>query len=210
VTEIRSYRRVFDLERRVYSVEGLRLNPAGVPVRGILYFLVILLAGLISARLPLLDAVSTALPWYLRDIALPAASATVLSVIRVEGRTFHLAAHALLRYSCGSRHFTRGKRGESSGRWQPGEIVLLPDGSDSRMRALRYTGPGAVLVALEHERLGRAIERDSTGLARRGPRATLKLRQSRGAGVLEPGKVIALAPGARLRVHSHECGTSVE
>jgi hypothetical protein len=211
VTEIRSYRRVFDLERRVYSVEGLRLNPAGVPVRGILYFLVIILAGLISARVPLLDAVSAALPWYLRDIALPAASATVLSVIRVEGRTFHLAAHALLRYSCGSRHRTCGHRLGSSGRrWQPGEIVLLPDGSDSRMRALRYTGPGAVLVALEHERLGRAIERDSTGLARRGPRATLKLRQSRGAAVLQPGEVIALAPGARLRVHSHACGTAVE
>ncbi len=26
------------------------------------------------------------------------------------------------------------------------EIVLLPDGSDGRMRRLRYTGPGAVLV----------------------------------------------------------------
>ena len=36
--EIRSYRRVFDLERRVYSVDRLRLNPSGVPVRGIVYF----------------------------------------------------------------------------------------------------------------------------------------------------------------------------
>ena len=211
MTEIRSYRRVFDLERRVYSVEGLRLNPAGVPVRGIVYFLAILLAGMLSARLPLLGALPAALPWYLRDIALPAASATVLSLIRVEGRTFHLAAHALLRYGCGPRHITCAHRLGSSGRsWQPGEIVLLPDGSDSRMRALRYTGPGAVRVALEHERVGRAIERDSMGLARRGSRTTLMLRQTHEASVLEPGKVIALAPGARLRVYAHECGTAVE
>jgi hypothetical protein len=211
VTEIRSYRRVFDLERRVYSVEGLRLNPTGVPVRGIVYFLAILLAGLVGARLPLFGALPTALPWYLRDIALPAASATVLSLIRVEGRTFHLAAHALLRYGCGPRHITCTHRLQSSRRsWQPGEIVLLPDGSDSRMRALRYTGPGAVRVALEHERAGRTIERGSMGLARRGWRTTLTLHQPYGATVLEPGKVIALAPGARLRVHSHECGAAVE
>ncbi len=33
--EIRSYRRVFDLERRIYQVDRLRLNPSGVPVRGV-------------------------------------------------------------------------------------------------------------------------------------------------------------------------------
>ena len=32
--EVRSYRRVFDLERRIYRVDRLRLNPGGVPVRG--------------------------------------------------------------------------------------------------------------------------------------------------------------------------------
>ena len=30
-SEIRSYRRVFDLERRIYSIDRLRLNPGGVP-----------------------------------------------------------------------------------------------------------------------------------------------------------------------------------
>jgi hypothetical protein len=32
--EIRSFRRVFDLERRIYRVDRLRLNPGGIPVRG--------------------------------------------------------------------------------------------------------------------------------------------------------------------------------
>ena len=37
--EIRSYRAVFDLERRIYRVDRLRLNPGGVPVRGVVYCL---------------------------------------------------------------------------------------------------------------------------------------------------------------------------
>ena len=38
-------------------------------------------------------------------------------------------------------------------RWHPEEILMLPDGSDGQMRRLRYTGPGAVLVTVAHERI---------------------------------------------------------
>jgi hypothetical protein len=88
VIEIRSYRAVFDLERRIYRVDRLRLNPGGIPVRGVVYFLAILLTTLIAGRLPLVGEPIRALPWYLRDLALPIASATLLSVIRIEGRRF--------------------------------------------------------------------------------------------------------------------------
>ena len=67
--EIRSYRRVFDLERRIYRIDRLRLNPGGVPVRGVVYFLALLLAVLIARRLPLLEIVATLPPWYLGDLA---------------------------------------------------------------------------------------------------------------------------------------------
>ena len=77
--EIRSYRSVFDLERRIYSVDRLRLNPGGVPVRGVVYFLAILGGALIAGRLPLLGNAARLLPWYLGDLALPAASAAILS-----------------------------------------------------------------------------------------------------------------------------------
>jgi hypothetical protein len=56
VIEIRSYRRVFDLERRIYSVDRLRLNPGGVPVRGVVYFLAIVLGGLIAGGMPFIGA----------------------------------------------------------------------------------------------------------------------------------------------------------
>jgi hypothetical protein len=200
--EIRSYRRVFDLERRIYRVDRLRLNPAGVPVRGVVYFLAILAATLIVGHTPLLAAVARALPWYLRDLALPGASAAVLTVIRVEGRPFHLAAHALVRYRGGPRRFAGvrpcwpSSRSAPGGRWRPEPVLMLPDGSDSRMRRLSYTGPGAVLVAVAHEReLSRTGVRELLGL-----RPRLTLRQPPGAHAPEGGEVIVLEPAARLRV----------
>ncbi len=184
--EIRSYRRVFDLERRIYSVDRLRLNPAGVPVRGVVYFLASSSVGLIVARVSRCSATvaraGAVVP--ARSRAARLRGATVLALIRVEGRTFHLrgprAAALLDRAATAGVH--RRVRGSAGQRWHPHEIVLaLPDGSDSRMRRLRYTGPGAVLVAVEHERRGRATEPGRSGMARRGLRRGADARASRGA-----------------------------
>ena len=158
--------------------------------------------------LPLVGDLARELPWYLRDIALPGASATVLSAIRVEGRTFHLAAQALVRFWTGPRRLAGARRCAAMGEfWRPEEIVMLPDGSDSRMRRLRYTGPGAVLVLVEHERRGRAMEQGSSATARPGLRPVLTLRQPTGARALERGRVISLGSGARLLVRSHAAGS---
>jgi hypothetical protein len=201
--EVRSYRRVFDLERRIYSVDRVRLNPGGVPVRGVLYFLALLAAGLVASGLPLIGSLFGVLPWFVRDLALPGAGAAVLSVIRIEGRVFHLAAQSLVRYWTAPRWLAGVRRCESVGdMWCPEEILLLPDGSDHHMRGLRYTGPGAVLVSIEHERHGRARELGSSGIARAGLRPVLSLRQKPGAQVLAQGQVISLGVGARLRVRS--------
>ncbi len=203
--EVRSYRRVFDLERRIYSVDRVRLNPGGVPVRGVMYFLALVTAGLLAGELPLLGALGGALPWYLRAIALPGAAATLLSAIRIEGRTFHLAAFALVRYRVVPRRLSGVQRcAPPGGRWYPQEILLLPDGSDSRLRRLRYTGPGAVLVSVEHQRSGRAIERGSRATARRGIGHAITLGQPAGARRLESGQVIALGPRVRLLVRASD------
>ena len=190
--EIRSYRAVFDLERRIYRVDQLRLNPGGIPVRGVVYFLAILLGVVIAGSLPLVGVAIGALPWYLRDLALPAASATVLSVIRIEGRPFHLAAYALLRYRVGPRSFAGVRPCDAPGAcWRPGEILLLPDGSDGEMRRLRYTGPGAVLVTTAHERSERR--------GALGP-ATLTLRELPDQPAPLQGQVLTLARNVQLRV----------
>lgn len=201
--EIRSYRRVFDLERRLYSVDRVRLNPGGVPVRGVVYFLAAALASVMIADAPAVGPLVREIPWYLRDVALPSAAATMLSVIRIEGRVFHLAARSMLCYRIGPRRLAGWRRcGASGARWYPHDLVLIPDGSDARMRRLRYTGPGAVLVCVEHERRGRAKELGASATARSRTRAVLSLRQPRDSRALQSALVIALAAGARLHVRS--------
>jgi hypothetical protein len=200
MTEIRSYRRVFDLERRIYRIDRVRLNPGGIPVRGVVYFLVILAAVVVAGRLPLLAIVATALPWYLVDLALPLVSAALLVMIRVEGRPFHLAAHALVRFWTGPRQLAGIRPCAAPGElWRAQEIVLLPDGSDCRLRRMRYTGPGAVRVAVEHELAGREVE-PSPRLSAWGRRSTLTLSEPPNRAALNRAQVVALAPGVRLLV----------
>lgn len=151
--EIRSYRRVFDLERRIYRIDRVRLNPGGIPVRGLLYFIASLLCALFVRRLPLVGALQQILPWYLADVAFPALVATLLSALRIDGRPFHVAARTIARYACGPRRLERFTPTVRFGaRWHPPELIVLPDGSDARMRRLRYTGPGVVLIAPAHLR----------------------------------------------------------
>ncbi len=168
--EIRSYRAVFDLERRIYRVDRLRLNPGGVPVRGVVYCLAILACLALAGTLPLAGTAVRALPWYVRDLLLPAGSAALLTMIRVEGRPFHLAAAALVRHLLGARQLAgmhpahglhdaspRRLGAASTGIWRPQELLLLPDGSDTRPRRLCYSGPGAVRMTANRQVL--ALER---------------------------------------------------
>jgi hypothetical protein len=201
--EIRSYRAVFDLERRIYRIDRLRLNPGGVPVRGVVYLLGMLAAILACRSVPPLSALTGTLPWYLVYVALPGASAALLTVVRIDGRPAHLAAQALVRHRLAPRRSVgltgrrrswagAGAGAEAGGRWWPGEILMLPDGSDARLRGLRYTGPGAVLVTVAHERV--------ESPARPWTRARLTLREpGERRPALARGQVIALAPGTRLR-----------
>ncbi len=72
---------------------------------------------------------------------------------------------------------------------------MIPDGSDHRMRRLLYRGPGALLIAVAHERR-----------LRRGPLVTLGLRPQLVLreldGVERParGEVVVLDRLARLSV----------
>ena len=201
--EIRSYRAVFDLERRIYRIDRLRLNPSGVPVRGVVYGLALIALALVGGSLPPFSLAVHALPWYVSDLGLPVGAAALLTVVRIDGRPAHLAVQALLRYRLAPRRSvglrtarsTGGGAADPGARWWPREVLLLPDGSDARMRRLRYTGPGAVLVTVAHER----VEPSARGIGR----PVLKLRGLPGGGPahpgVHPGEVIALASDADLR-----------
>ena len=86
---------------------------------------------------------------------------------------------------------TVGKRSALS------ELLMLPDGSDSRLRRLSYRGPGAVLIQVEHERQG-VRERGRVGIAR--SHATVRVAGAARTRHVERGQVIALGRGGRLLV----------
>ncbi len=196
--EIRSYRRVFDLERRIYSVDRFRLNPAGVPVRGIVYAIVAVMVALAASAMPLLVVLARAVPWYLRDLVLPVLGASVASIVRIEGRTFHLAARGIGGLALSPRWISGLAHGSRVGeRWSLPDLLLLPDGSDGRLRRFRYEGPGAVLVQVEHRRAG-VREHGQVGLA--GGRSTLRLLGPSNGRRLAKGRVIALERGGQLLV----------
>ncbi len=197
MTEIRSYRRVFDLERRIYTIERLRLNPSGVPVRGLAYFLGIVSVSLLFARVPLLGAAVSGLPWFVADLVLPAALAAGLTLLRVDGRTFHQAAWALIAFLATPRHTVAlSVRSPVRSRWHPPDLVLLPDGSDAYPRRFRYRGPGAVLVLVAHRS---ASGRAGAMRGRTAKRVLLREPVRR----LRRGRVIAVGERATLRVGRH-------
>src|SRR4051794_3196464 len=160
-SEVRSFRDVFALERRIYRVDRLRLNPTGVPVRGVAYAAVLLVAVQLADGLPILGGLLGLVPWPLRDLVVPLALAAVLTVLRIDGRPAHDALVVLARFAFGPRHVSRFERCQPIGvAWRPGLLVVIPDGSQARLRAVVYRGPGRVLIDAPHakrvaSRLGR-------------------------------------------------------
>jgi hypothetical protein len=151
--EVRSFRSVFALERRIYRVDTLRLNPTGIPLRGIVYGASLIGVASAAGAVPPTSWLDPVIPWYVRDLGIPLSAATLLGALRIEGRPFHLAALALVGYGLASRRLEglaplRPRRA----RWRPPTVVCIPNGSDARFRSLRYRGPGAVLVRHPHLR----------------------------------------------------------
>jgi len=197
VLEIRSYRAVFDLERRIYRIDRLRLNPGGVPLRGAIYFAAVALASAIASRLPLVGELAGVLPWYMRDVALPAVGAAALAVARIDGRPVHLALRSLVRHRSGPSRLRALRGAEPAGtRWSGGELLMLPDGSEPTWRRMCFVGPGAVLVNGPHRCAAPrwAAARPLRGLA------TVTLRERPDDPAAASRRVIVLERGVRLRV----------
>jgi hypothetical protein len=194
--EIRSYRHVFDLERRIYRIDRVRLNPSGVPVRGLVYFVALLVFAAAGAQLPGVGAIAPLVPWYLRDVALPGLLAAALAVVRVDGRPFHVAVRAIVSFRCSSRRLIglRAHRRHAIELWQPPQLLMIPDGSGPRIRRFRYVGPGAVRVDVAHERRSASA---ALATLRLRPHVAVRDRVSEGG---RRAEVIVLDRGTRMRV----------
>jgi hypothetical protein len=201
--EVRSFRAVFALDRRIYKVDTLRLNPAGIPLRGLAYAAALSACALVTSATPGLSVLAATVPWYVRDVALPAGLAAVLATLRIDGRTFHVTAGALIRQWAGANRLLGLRRTTRPiGCWRPPSIVFVVDGSDALFRRLRFHGPGVALVCLPHHRVEWPTGR---GLRKRAAVAIHPIPGVAG----RTASAVELAPGAVLEVSPRPCQPAV-
>ena len=101
---IRSFRVVFDLERRIHRIDRYRIPlPYGLPLRSIGYAAVALLFVVAIERLPVAGTLLNGLPAPARYVLVPAAASYALTQLRMDGRSAHRAAAAWLRFAIGPR-----------------------------------------------------------------------------------------------------------
>src|SRR3954468_23269241 len=87
---IRSYRRVFEVDRRIYRVDRWALPvPGGVPLRAVGYFAAAVLALVVVNGLPLTGALVRLLSPPLRYVVLPLAVAILGTQVAPDGRAAH-------------------------------------------------------------------------------------------------------------------------
>ena len=107
---VRSYRRVFEVDRRIYRVDRWVLPvPGGVPLRGVAYFVAALLAAVLAARLPIIGGVVGELAAPLRYVVLPFGVALLGTQVAPDGRLAHRFAWDWLCWRVRSRRRSAGR-----------------------------------------------------------------------------------------------------
>src|SRR4051812_22546856 len=179
---IRSFRVVFELERRIHKVDRMRLPlPYGLPLRSVAYAVAAFATVLVLTRIPLLGPGLSAIPAPVRLAVLPALAAYVLTELRPDGRPAHwfLLAWARQQVTASTAIALAPTRHRQIERLD--EFVVAPD-----ERGFRYC-PGVV------EGPAVALLRLPTDARARG--RTL---------VLEPGGELPLYRGRRLALKSQQ------
>ena len=107
---IRSYRRVFEVDRRIYRVDRWALPvPGGVPLRAVGYFAATVLAVVVLGALPGTGELVTILSPPLRYVVLPLAIAVLATQAAPDGRSAHRFAADWLRFRVRARRRSAGR-----------------------------------------------------------------------------------------------------
>jgi hypothetical protein len=126
---VRSYRPVFRLERRIYRVDRFLLPvPGGIPLRGLVYFLVALLLVLVAGALPAVGSLLDVAAPPVRYGLLPAAVAVLGTHASPDGRAPHRFVLTWLAYRLRPRRRAAGRTVPLEGQWLllRGEIAVEP------------------------------------------------------------------------------------
>lgn len=128
VLTIRSFRVVFDLERRIHRIDRFRVPlPYGLPIRSLAYGAGALLAVILSMRLPAIGALMHVLPAPARLVIVPAAASYVMTRVRLDGRSAHAAAVAWALFKLAPHDLVAFRR-KRSGPVELADVAFVDDG----------------------------------------------------------------------------------
>src|SRR5918999_2207432 len=140
---IRSYRRVFEVDRRIYRVDRWALPvPGGVPLRGLAYFAATVLLVVLLSPLPGIGDLLSVLTAPLRYVVLPLAVAVLGSQAAPDGRAAHRFAADWLRLRLRARRRSAGRSVVLEGEQVPwhGVLAVRWDGLAARLLRGRVRG----------------------------------------------------------------------
>src|SRR4051794_26517311 len=162
---VRSYRRGFHVDRRVYRVDRWALPvPGGVPLRGAGYFVATLVLVLVAGALPGVGAGVHELTPPLRFVVLPLGVAMFGSQAAPDGRVAHRYARDWFAFRVRARRRCAGRPVALEGEVTSlgGVLSATWDAHSPRLRRARVHGPAAVRFAVPVElgaRRGRLVAR---------------------------------------------------
>jgi hypothetical protein len=186
--QIRSYHRAFHFELMLYTIGNLRpWRP--VPARAVLYTALSELVMIVLANALAIGGVVSGLGPEAVYGVIPLVLGWLLTVARIEGRRFHMAARVWARHALRGRTLIGGYRAmkPAGTRWRPRRVLVVNDGRDGAPpAALLLLGPGRVL--LRYPCKARVD----------GPRLTVAQtsRQPR-----DPGTVLRIGDGASVHIN---------
>ena len=184
---IRSYRLCFELERRIFRVDRWRIPaPYGVPLSGIAYAALALVAVLVLERLPVTGELLGVLHPALRFVIVPVGLAYAAARLRVDGRPAHAAALAWLRWQVEPARVVAFRATGADRVELVGDLVVAADQHAARYRRCVVRGPAEVTLRYpaRARARGRRLELQQTGarplwrgkLLRLGKRQVLRVR----------------------------------
>ena len=148
---IRSYRRVFEVDRRIYRVDRWALPvPGGVPLRAVGYFAVTVLALIVTGSLPGTGPLVSALSPPIRFVVVPLAVAVLGTQAAPDGRAAHRFALDWLRLRLRAHRRSCGRAIALENEpiaWD-GELAVRYDSADARLHRGRVRGPARVTFAV--------------------------------------------------------------
>ena len=178
---IRSFRSVFELERRIHKIDRYRIPlPYGLPLRSLGFGAGALLVLLVLDGVPVLGGALRELPPPARFVLLPAAAAYVLGRLKLDGRPIHQAIGPLAGFALSAKRVA-AFRGARLGQTRLGDVVMAADERSWHYRKGRVDGPAELLLrypAQARQRGGRMVVRQGSAAAMwRGKRVMVRKGQ---------------------------------